>query len=427
MKVSWQEGAGQMGKRAQRFSEGKASPWPVAAAAAALVALLHLVFMGFSGVGFGWHSPYNSYVLQAQAWLSGRLDLGQDYPYLELAVYQGRYYVSFPPFPSYVLLPFVALFGEAVPEVALALGAASLGAGCAALLGARFGLDPRAQVALAAFLYGGTALWQVTVEGSVWFFAQNLSLLCTLLALCQASRGRLGWGLFFLSCAVGCRPFQLCFLPLVALLAREAWEGPGKSWLRGVLRRPWALLPGFLMGCSYMALNALRFGNPLEFGHNYLPEFVRSPQGQFSLSYLLGNLESLWRLPTLDPETGTLQFPLFNGMNVFLAFPLLVWLLYRMARAGRGWLEASSWRRVLAVGWGCLLLELFLLLCHKTMGGHHFGNRYVGDLMPGAYLMLCALPRGKPLSGGEEGLFLFLLLGGALVNFTGVLGYFQPG
>ena len=33
-----------------------------------------------------WKSQaYNSYILQAQSWLEGRLDLGRDYPYLELA------------------------------------------------------------------------------------------------------------------------------------------------------------------------------------------------------------------------------------------------------------------------------------------------------------------------------------------------------
>ena len=44
-------------------------------------------------------SPYNSYTLQALAWREGRVSLGRDYPWLELAVYQGDYYVSFPPVP----------------------------------------------------------------------------------------------------------------------------------------------------------------------------------------------------------------------------------------------------------------------------------------------------------------------------------------
>ena len=46
-----------------------------------------------------------------------------------------------------------------------------------------------------------------------------------------------------------------------------------------------------------MALNAARFGNPMEFGHNYLPEFVRAEKGQFSLSYAMGHLKQLLRLP----------------------------------------------------------------------------------------------------------------------------------
>ena len=52
---------------------------------------------------------YKSYSLQAMAWLNGRLDLGQDYPWLELAVFQERYYVSFPPFPSLVPVSYTHL------------------------------------------------------------------------------------------------------------------------------------------------------------------------------------------------------------------------------------------------------------------------------------------------------------------------------
>ena len=60
----------------------------------------------FTGSWFTNKNGYPSFALQANAWLQGRLDLGQDYPWLELAIYEGKYFVSFPPFPSYVLLPF---------------------------------------------------------------------------------------------------------------------------------------------------------------------------------------------------------------------------------------------------------------------------------------------------------------------------------
>ena len=43
---------------------------------------------------------YNTYTLQALAWREGSLHLAQDYPHLELAIFEGNYYVSFPPVPS---------------------------------------------------------------------------------------------------------------------------------------------------------------------------------------------------------------------------------------------------------------------------------------------------------------------------------------
>ena len=83
--------------------------------------------MTFTGLWPTTVNDYRSYSLQACAWLQGRLDLGQDYPWLELAIYEGKYYVSFPPFPSYVLLPFAAVFGEHTPDHWIALTVMLLG------------------------------------------------------------------------------------------------------------------------------------------------------------------------------------------------------------------------------------------------------------------------------------------------------------
>ena len=53
------------------------------------------VIAAFAGQ-WPWQSnPYNSYALQTDSWLKGRLDLGQNYEWLELAIYQGKYFVSF--------------------------------------------------------------------------------------------------------------------------------------------------------------------------------------------------------------------------------------------------------------------------------------------------------------------------------------------
>ena len=59
-----------------------------------IVLLAMLSVAAFTGFWPWSRNPYSSYVLQACSWLEGRLDLGQDYPWLELAIYEGKYYVS---------------------------------------------------------------------------------------------------------------------------------------------------------------------------------------------------------------------------------------------------------------------------------------------------------------------------------------------
>ena len=56
------------------------------------VTAVFFVIWTFTGQ-WPWKSQaYNSYILQAQSWLEGRLDLGRDYPYLELAIFNNKYY-----------------------------------------------------------------------------------------------------------------------------------------------------------------------------------------------------------------------------------------------------------------------------------------------------------------------------------------------
>ena len=73
-----------------------------AALAAALLAWMAVLALlsrlcGYDPFGT---SAYNTYTLQALSWREGRTWLSQDYPHLELAIFEGRYYVSFPPVPS---------------------------------------------------------------------------------------------------------------------------------------------------------------------------------------------------------------------------------------------------------------------------------------------------------------------------------------
>ena len=54
------------------------------------VLLAMLSISAFTGFWPWSGNPYSSYILQAQSWLRGRLDLGQDYAWLELAIRDGK-------------------------------------------------------------------------------------------------------------------------------------------------------------------------------------------------------------------------------------------------------------------------------------------------------------------------------------------------
>ena len=144
------------------------------------------------------HNPYNSYTKQCLAWLSGRLDLGQNYEWLELAVFEDKYFVSFPPFPSYVFLPFALIFGESNPESLFNLLVALAGVVYCVLTAWEYGLREGYAVMLPIFLYVGGAVFPLPLSIGVWFVAQNMSFTLTLMSIYYAKRGRKGLSLFLL-------------------------------------------------------------------------------------------------------------------------------------------------------------------------------------------------------------------------------------
>ena len=367
------------------------------------LALALLLYHSLAGGTLLSANPYDSYALQAENWLAGRNYIagGENYPWLELAIYQGRYYHSFPPVPVLWMLPWVLFCGSAaaVPSnLAIALLALVSACGCY-LCCARAGFSPAAASCLTLFVSLGSNAFWLSTSGGVWFTAQ-------ILGLCLAL-----WGLFFaqrdtalstvlaslcMALAVGCRPFYAVLLAV--WLARMAW-----SYARAGCRKKLlpALLPAALAAACMMGYNLARFGNPLEFGHNYLPEFTRAADGQFSFTYLAGNLANLLRPVTLD-STLQLHFEVFNGFLFFVANPLFLLgflrggavlcrrepQIYPPPLPSRGWLIAGI----------CLLLTLATCM-HRTLGGWQFGARYLVDLFPWVLLWFLSRPDWQPRTG----------------------------
>lgn len=368
-----------------------------------------------------WKSqPYNSYILQAQSWLEGRLDLGRDYSYLELAIFNNKYYVSFPPFPSYVMLPFV-LLGWNSCDGMIAFAMSLLGATYAFKILRHFDIDSKASLFFALFLTIGSN-WLMTAQNAwVWFIAQNMAFTLSLMAIYYALKNKIGLSLAFWACAVGCRPFQILYLPILLYLIYNAHKSinPEDKIIDIIKKRFTALIPMVVIALSYMILNFARFGNVTEFGHNYLPEFTNSELGQFNLSYITENIGSIFRLPSVN-SSGIWEYPQFNGMCIFLISPIVIsYIVYTVKEFV---LKKNSDKKMIFIIIAVIILETLCIISHKTMGGSHFGNRYMNDILPAIMLGIAIL---KPSSENKYFNFNYILfLMGLALNIVGTVGYF---
>jgi hypothetical protein len=383
-----------------------------------LWALLLVMAAGYWGLnslvngGILTHEPLDSYTLQAYNWLHGRMYVadGEYYTWLELAIYQGQYYVSFPPIPSVVMLPLTAIWGLKTPNNLLIALYGLTAAALAYAIMVKAGRSPRVSAFWALFTVWGSSMLWMTTNGGVWFQAQALNMVFCLAAVLSALSGRRALSTTLLALAVGCRPMSGLFLPIFAVWF--VWQDKKEYGLWRAIIRQWPILIGpVLIGLGLMGYNYARFGSPLEFGHNYLPEFTRAEHGQFYIGYLWPNLKRvLFSYPTI--ANGHLEYDIFNGFAFYLANPLFlvlfVWQIVSLIRK-----QVSALGLLVTAG---ILLELVLLCLHKTLGGWQWGSRYACDMLPWAVLYL-AQKAPKQLSAWE------LTLGGMAValNAYGVI------
>lgn len=389
-----------------------------------IVILCVTVFMAlfvlwtFTGAWPWVSQPYNSYVLQAQSWLNGRLDLAENYSHLEIAVFNGKYFISFPPFPSYVMLPFV-MFGFDNCDGFIALVSALAGAVYAYKILSHFNIKNERAILFSLLLTVGSNHLFTSQIAWVWFIAQNMAFTLSLMAIYYALKRKPGLSLAFWACAVGCRPFQAVYLPILLYLIYKAEKEHDENVkLSGIIATRWkCVIPMAVIALSYMVLNFARFGNPFEFGHNYLPEFTDSQYGQFHPIYIKENISALFRLPKISFK-GKWEYQPFNGTNMFLVSPIFIsWVVYTAVALKR----KTADRRLLALAIVSVAVELLAITAHKTMGGSQFGNRYTNDVLPMAFLCLSA---SLPQDGKYDKLNYILLFFGFAVNAVGSVLYY---
>jgi len=332
------------------------------------------------GKGLLDHSPIDQQTRQASAWLSGRASLAEAPEYLEIADFEGRHYVSFPPVPAVVELPLVLLFGERTPNALVGIYFFWLLALWAQfLLLRRRGFDETsATLASLSFVFA-TNLFATCVRANVWAYGQSLGYCLAVLGLLFVLRGdsgagRPGPGYLLLSLAVGCRPLLALLFPLY--LALDLRSRPERPWPRALVTLVAWSAPVALALALY---NQARFGSPLEFGHNHLDWARKLPEGIWSLSYLPWNAyHAFLRLPEWTGGWPPLRFDT-AGTALWLNNAPLVFAAYGLVRRRFDPLvRGACAMALLGIGFG--------ILCYEGRGNTQFGFRYAIDLLPAAFV-----------------------------------------
>jgi hypothetical protein len=179
----------------------------------------------------------------------------------------------------------------------------------------------------------------------------------------------------FLALAIACRPIN--HLPALIVFLWFWWR-QGRD-RRALIR---FLAPLVVIGLAVAWLNAVRFGDPFEFGHRFLDvrwQARMQEHGMFALRYLYRNLECLlWLMPSWSDLRVSI-----HGTALWLGSPWIV--LAALARErfdGRGvlWLAAI----------GSAIPSLF----YQNSGQIQFSYRFAVDWLP---LVLVAIAMGGGL------------------------------
>jgi hypothetical protein len=212
----------------------------------------------------GRSTPYNNYVLFANALLHGRIWIDWPGPYIDAVLFEGHRYIVNDPLPGILLLPLVAVWHLSANQTFLACVLAGVGTGAAWKLARNLGVSAFDADWLAAFMLLGTDLMWCAMLGDVWYLAHVSCAAFLLLALCElAGCGRPWLVAVFFALACASR-----FTVVLTLPAFVYWIAGGFAIQQRNLR---ALLPAALtwlpFALLWVAYNEVRWHVPWDSGH----------------------------------------------------------------------------------------------------------------------------------------------------------------
>lgn len=325
-----------------------------------------------------------------------------------------EHYVSFPPFPAVLMIPQAKTHGRWANDVATTLFFAALMLPlCFAVLRrlAEAGLSERTSREdiwlVLAFAFGSVFFFSA-VQGRVWFTAHVVGVVLALsYAWCSIEARRPWLAGLCLGLAVMTRTPMAFMFPLFVF---EAWRMTGRDDLRRFLGLGLRFAaPVIAVAAAAMVYNYVRFEEVFEFGHSYLAVRQQSKMettGMFSHHYLSRNLAvALTLLPKFSSEAPYVQIS-GHGLAVWFTTPVLLYLLWPRRR---GPLHLPLWITTALVALPTLL--------YQNSGWLQFGYRFSLDYM--VFLVMLLAVGGRPLTRLARGLIIF----GIAVNLFGAVTF----
>lgn len=315
-----------------------------------------------------WHDPIDQHTRQAYSWLQGRIDIIYPTPNLELAEYQGKFYNSFPPAPTFFEIPLLKFFGHLTPNIFVLFCVTAMAAFCIVHMAICAGYSQISAYLISLTFIFGTNIYNSLSSPGVWGIGQvhGFSFAVFALYFSLVAKRFTGLSYFCLAFAVGCRPFYFFLFPVLILI-----DFKKRSFI--AIARDLIIFGSPLL-LFYSAYNYIRFGNIAEFGHTYLPYAQQSKLGLFNWSFVPRNLyHSFLHLPKPHPKMG-LQFHGY-GTAFWLNNPIFIFGIYALVKSKLTSLQKTAAFVVGAIIWTSLLL-------HISNGWYQFGYRYLIDLLP---------------------------------------------
>lgn len=308
------------------------------------------------------------------------------------ACHTKRHFVSFPPAPAVLMLPFAAVWHYRVNDVIWTILFAA--AGLVALFSLLEHLSAkeanrrslRDNLLITALVGFGTSLFFSSVRGEVWFTALVMGFFFHVLYVRFALDARRPM-LAGLMLAIGMATrTPIAFA--AAFMAVELLRVP--DWRGRIIRGLWFSLPILAVGGLLMAYNQARFGDLFEFGHGYLQDGQRPSirkHGLFSAWFLNGNMAAAFaNLPLFIGEAPYVKITR-HGLSIFAATPALLWALW-----------PKRCNPHMAAALAALVAVALPALFYQNTGWAQFSYRFSIDYLP--YLAVLLACGDRPLGRG---------------------------